>query len=638
MTRWLALALGTASGSATAQILTLTEDQFGANQVPLGYPVPLPIESQTPVDGFRAYAPLRAHLADLALAGADVTEIQVGQSLNQRPIYAYRLGDADALTVEGLPEPAALINGTIHAREWASPEVSAALIERFAERADDGGLYRYLLDNLNVVVVPVLNVDGLLQTQRYPTQMLQTEYSGDPQPDQQQSEPEAYRNYPRDGRFRRKNMNGVDEVLCAAGDAGCTADGMNGVDLNRNNTPYFGSGNQNSGAAGALLYRGTSAASEPETQALDAAAALGPTARLRLFIDIHSFSRVYFGVDTGNTRRDAIARSVAQGMAAATGAGNRYPYSPSPAGYGIGSTDEHFGYGYQIPAYTLEIEPSANGGIDYGSFGYHHDGFVLPADQIARVRQELTAATTLGLYRMAGPPLLRQVRIERVSDGHPVFVASWQRDGNQRRQTVETRETLSPQVEYRLWLAFNKPMRVRNASGAVVQYTGQSADPMPSVAITGADASGSGFSHPLDTSAGQWLGAAGNAPSGLSRYADDSYTVTFSIPDAVPVDQARRVGLAVGAEDFAGQALDANPRTIGNWDGGWTGYEDSQGNDDTDSGGVDVTMRIVDDGSPLPGQSAGSSGGGGAFGGGSLLLLAGLGLGRYLRRWRHRRR
>ncbi|MFP5307173.1 MAG: hypothetical protein ACLGI7_15295, partial [Gammaproteobacteria bacterium] len=48
------------------------------------------------------------------------------------------------------------------------------------------------------------------------------------------------------------------------------------------------------------------------------------------------------------------------------------------------------------------------------------------------------------------------------------------------------------------------------------------------------------------------------------------------------------------------------------------GYDDEQGRSDTDTGGADRTLRIIDDGSPEPGSSGG--GGGGAFG--ALGLIA----------------
>jgi hypothetical protein len=601
---WLA-----AAGGAQAQLLTLTEDSFGDDEVPLGYPVPQPVDSLDAIDGFRSAAALRARLAALALDSTDITEVKVGTTREDRDVLAYVLSDADTLTPEGRAEAAALINGTIHAREWASPEVVTGLVERFAARATDDGLYRYLLDHLNLVVIPVLNADGFAHTHRTPTLTLNSE-AGDAIPT---NVPPEYRNYPRDGRLRRKNMRDVDAGACPAVGAGC----MNGVDLNRNSdSEFFGSNNQNSGTPTSILYRGLSPASEPETLALYAAADLAPRERLRFYVDVHAYLRLFFGVNTGATRRDAISATLVQRMSAATGKGpGHYPYDPTPANVGIGSTDEYFGYGLQIPAYTLEIEPR-NGSVEYGGFGYHHDGFILPDSEIARVREELADALVLGLYRMAGPPALIAAEIRERDSDRVVYRAGWQRDGAARRLQTDVAEALTAQTGYRLWLAFDKPMRVRDAQGAVVAYPGQNAALAPAIALEGRSATGAAFRADLTTAARGWRNS-----DGRLRYANDAYMVDFELPATLPLSGARSVNLRVEVQDLSGQSLDADPATPVDWNAGWSGYEDGDGRDDTDTGGADRSLRLFGEGpSTEPG-----GGGGGAFGalvGLSVLWLA----------------
>ena len=80
------------------------------------------------------------------------------------------------------------------------------------------------------------------------------------------------------------------------------------------------------------MYRGPSAASEPEIQALLAAADLAPRSRLRSYTDLHSFTRVFFTPQTANSRRNTITRDLAARMRAVTG--NRYRYSPDPVNSG----------------------------------------------------------------------------------------------------------------------------------------------------------------------------------------------------------------------------------------------------------------------------------------------------------------
>ena len=69
MSRLVALAFACTLGAVTtsqAQVVnTYTENQAGPNQLPYGLPVPRPIESLTPVDGFRSYASLDARLQGL---------------------------------------------------------------------------------------------------------------------------------------------------------------------------------------------------------------------------------------------------------------------------------------------------------------------------------------------------------------------------------------------------------------------------------------------------------------------------------------------------------------------------------------------------------------------------------------------
>jgi hypothetical protein len=593
--------------------LEITDSLAGTRRVPLGYPVPFPVDKEAPGDYFRSYAALQTRLDTLAQDNPDLRASVVGRSREQRDIRAWTLGDADDIRASGEPESAALVNGTIHAREWASPEVVTGLIERFAERADDGGIYRYLLDSVNLVIVPVLNVDGFLHTQRTPSITLESE-AGDAIPTGQ---PPEYTNYPRDGRLRRKNMRDVDPSACPAPASGC----MNGVDLNRNNdSQFFASGNQNSGDPQSIVHRGPSAASEPEISALYAAAALAPRDRLRFYVDVHSFGRLFFGVNTGRARRDAIAATLVQRMSAATGKGpNHYPYDATPPTYGIGSTDEYFGFGEQIPAYTLEIEPRSSA-AEYDGFGYHHDGFILPESEIARVRTELADALTLGLYRMAGPPTLIEAQIRESDSGRTVYSARWNAGSGARNLQAATAEPLQAGIRYRLWLAFDKPMRVRDAQGVVIASTGQTAPLAPAIAIEGIAGDGTSFREDLATNAQNWLTQTGAAPDGALRYADDAYALDFILPSTVPVAGARRMNLRVDVQDLSGQALDANPVTLADWDAGWSGYENSDGDDDTDTGGVDRSLRIIDDGSPAPGQ--GSGGGGGAFS--ALGLLAAL--------------
>ena len=125
-----------------------------------------PVDTPLPFDGFRTYAGLHTRHQDLVATTPWVHPEQIGLTRAGRTIWAYRLGDEDTLTIDGLPEPAALTNGGIHAREWQSPEVVTGIMELFALHEDDDHFYDYLRDNMNMIVIPSLNIDGFLQTQR----------------------------------------------------------------------------------------------------------------------------------------------------------------------------------------------------------------------------------------------------------------------------------------------------------------------------------------------------------------------------------------------------------------------------------------------------------------------------------------
>ncbi|HZP12882.1 MAG TPA: M14 family zinc carboxypeptidase [Nevskiaceae bacterium] len=554
----------------------------------IGVPVPMPVDSQTPVAGFRTYASLLAGLQALVAQNSDIASATtVGTTAANRNIVAFEIGAAGS--------PAFLQSGGIHAREWIAPEVVAGYLERLIGNRHDGGLYQYLIDNVKSVLIPVLNVDGFLQTQRFPDRAVASTCSEDAS------------NEPRDGRMRRKNMSAdgtlVDEILTTI------ADDMLGVDANRNNLPWWGGTPGSSGNPCSLVYRGAAAESTRELQALTAAAALAPASRLRLYIDTHSYTRAYLAADTGNARRDAIQQQLAQRMSAV--AGGRYSYSASSPGHGIGSTDEHFANTYQIPAYTLEVEPTIAGGIaDYGGIDVPDSGFILPSAEVPRVRDEMVSATVLGVYRQSGPPSVSDIVIFAGPDALG-FQGMWLQSGNQRTFHVASPASLQAGGSYTLTVGFTKPMRVRDSAGEITQYPGQSVALDPTLALEGLDAQGQPFTVPIATTSGHWYGA---------HYVNDAYAVDFQIPAGTPIAGARRLSLAVTASDFSGNALDANPATPVDWsDGAWSGYEDATCASG-DVGGTDRSARLIDDGSPLC-AGAGGDGGGGAIDLASLIAL-----------------
>ena len=584
-----------------AQTYRYTNTETGSLSIPLGFDVPIPIDSLTPVTGFRSYDSLNLRHQQLSLSSEFFTQQQVGQTYRQLPIWAYEVGDADNLTQSGESEASALINGGIHAREWQTPEALTGYMEYLYDNADDHYMGQYLIENIKLVVIPVLNIDGFLQTQRYPTQVTSSVQS------------------PRDGRMRRKNMRDADQDLITV------FDNLQGVDLNRNNNPYWATSDASSDLADNIVYHGTAAESEPEVQALQQAATLAGSSRLRFYTDTHSFSQIYLTPYTDNGRRNNITAKLATVMRAANN--YKYEFGPSAAGAGIGSTDEYFAIQYQIPSYTLELEPQ-NSAQQYGGFGVSHDGFILPSAEVPRMRDETRKAAIAGLYSIAQIPFVTGIDVFRVSDNQHMLTANWSSSQTTRQLNLEVYESLQANEQYQLLVRFNKPMRAID-NGQVVAFSNLSDANGVTLSWEGIN-NGQSVSYAIQSSQGQWL-----VESGFVRYKTDTYEQQFSLPADFVWSALSLLSLKVDTTDMVGQTLDANPATVVDWsNGAWIEYENAIGRKDTDTGGADKSIRLIDDGSdlfasvPVPSTptptNPGNGGGGAMFYLLSLLCTVGL--------------
>lgn len=572
--RWLlAAAIYLASSAAAQELTEWTED---AGTLRLGYPVPVPVNTPLPFAGFRTYEGLHTRHQQLALENAKIEAFVVGETTAGREVWAYRLSDSDTNDLSGLTEPAMMTNGGIHAREWQSPEVQTGIMERFAERSDDGFVHQYLMENASIVVLPVQNVDGFLQTQRFPRQNYIFSDPGETAgtPVNQLS--------PRDGRLRRKNMRTVDEEILTRNDH------LRGIDLNRNNPPYWASSGSSSTDGRSLVFHGSGPHSEPEGQALAAATDLGPADRLRMYIDFHSFSQVYFSVQTARSRRNAIQATLLNRMSnflAQLPGSKRYLDRPGPVGRGIGSTDEYFAETFQIPSWTWEIEPSDNRihpdlpgcGADYGGFAVNcHDGFILPESEIKRVRETLAAATMVAYYHQSGPPIATWVRVIEADTGAVIFESQWDVVSQTTRQRrVNALRPLQSGQTYELWVGFNKPMRWEEG-GAAVALPGQ-ASPRQFIQLIGADAIALDINFPVEWQTTDTL-----------RYRFDAMRSEFVVPEGIEGSYT----LSLDFADFVNLRTDSDPATVVDWsDGAWSGYENQNGLLG-DAGGPDRTVAL----------------------------------------------
>lgn len=509
-----AIVLGSTLAPAQS-IVTITE-------AGLGYPVPLVVESQTPVDATRSYAGLMARHAQLALDHDHVTMVRTGTSLDGRSIYSYTVSTAATLTPEGFPKGAAVIQGTTHAREWTSPEVVTTVLEWLAQDIGTDSVAAYLCDAMRIVIHPIANPDAFLQTQRYPNQVVGGGSSG---------------SAGNDGRMRRKNMRNSDELLST------TADAAAGVDLNRNHEfGWF----RSSSSPTSFNYRGTTSGSEPESQALYAASALVPAARIRLFIDVHSFSQLYYAItDASATRNSAVLRcwELMSGASLATSGRVYTRIDTDLDSESIGAADEWFTGTFRAMGYTLETRPT--GGTN---------GFLLPDAQLAQTRAELLAAIQSGLYYATGPASIVSFTVEDLASTPPTIIRSgvYTPSGTAARTVTEQGGgILRPGGSYRLTATFNKPLR---------RLVGGNWSMLPGIADAGAPAVGMA---PLASAAGSFV------PGG-ARWEGDQIRATFT----VPANASGAIALQISGADAAATPIDGDPTTVADWTAnGWVRAE-----------------------------------------------------------------
>lgn len=173
--------------------------------------------AQTKADKYFTYDTCTAQLKKWAEEYSHICRVEsIGKSHEGRDIWALKLSDNPE---KDEAEPAALIMGLHHAREWPSVEVPMATIKKLIEEYSLEPEVKKLVDSREVWFVPVVNPDGLVYSQ------------------------EKSRYWRKN---RRKNANGT-----------------YGVDLNRNYGYQWGNVGASSSPS-SDTYHGTNPFSEPE--------------------------------------------------------------------------------------------------------------------------------------------------------------------------------------------------------------------------------------------------------------------------------------------------------------------------------------------------------------------------------------
>ena len=157
----------------------------------------------------------------------------IGTSIEGRIIWAFKLSDNPSINEN---EPEVLFTGLTHAREPLSMMNLFYFANWLCENYNSDLIANYLLDNREMWFIPIINPDGYA-------------YNESISPD--------------GGGMHRKNRR------INPSNSNCNSGTQQGVDLNRNYGYNWGT--NNSGSSGnpcSAVYRGTSAFSEPETDAV----------------------------------------------------------------------------------------------------------------------------------------------------------------------------------------------------------------------------------------------------------------------------------------------------------------------------------------------------------------------------------
>ena len=265
---------------------------------------------------FHTYAQTIAELKSLAAKAPGLASLfSIGKTLQGRDIWALRLcSDAK----DGAPSalPGAMFIGEHHAREHLSNEVPLALAGRLVDGRNDPEIAR-LLATRDITIVPLLNGDG-------------AEYD---------VEGDKYH-------MHRKNMRD-------------NGNGTFGVDLNRN----YGWGWGGEGASADPsdeTYRGPSAFSEPETQAVKAY--IDAHSNLKVLLSYHTFSELVLYPWGGSNEpiSDADALKAYEVMAGEMGRMTGYTPEQSSALYVASGDLTDWSWGtHGIYSFTFEMMPKS---------------------------------------------------------------------------------------------------------------------------------------------------------------------------------------------------------------------------------------------------------------------------------------
>lgn len=502
---------------------------------------------------FHSYEQTLAEFKTLASAHPELARyVKLGSSYEGREIFALKI--SKDVEVDDASKADILISGCHHAREWISVESPVYIANKLISGYATDDSIKYLVDHLQLWVVPIVNPDGLTYTQNSPNDQL------DPT------------------RLWRKNRRPISVGTCAS---------SVGVDLNRNydyqwrtrgDSPCddYCSGDRSCfiddvGASDDLrseIYRGPGPGSEPEVKAMKSLVD-DPNRHFRAQLDYHNYSQLIlypWGYAPWGTDDAQTLSRLAQQVSDAVFGVDHVRYRPEQAIdlYATSGSSIDYAYGSnRVPApFTIEMRPACC-------------DFIVPESQIPVVNQENWEGAKTLMYWAAGPPFLESVKAYTIgSDGtfsRLVYSAHWGASADDptghRQMIVETRFSGIDPGGLQVRLQFSKPMSTSLPPRATLGRDGR----FDEVALAA-----------IDDSEG-WK---------KTNYAGDTW-----IGETVIVEDQNLTSpwqLAVSATDPLGSALDGVPATVPSYlagDRNWKNYEDSLSSGT--SGGVDTQHTLA---------------------------------------------
>lgn len=241
--------------------------------------------------------------------------VSVGESIGERPLWAFKVSDNPEDDEED--EPEALFTSLIHCREVITSYVLFGVIEALAEGYGNNDRLTRLVDERQTWFLPVVNPDGYAYNQQIA---------------------------PNGGGMWRKNRRQ-------------NQNGSWGVDLNRNFGEHWGFDDVGSSPNGeSEVYRGTEAFSEPETQSLRE---FVNSRRFAITFFFHSYSNLClypYGYDVLQAPDRSLLSALAKRMIAVN---NYLPGTGWEVIYRTNGDSDDWLYGSdehnRIMAFTIEV-------------------------------------------------------------------------------------------------------------------------------------------------------------------------------------------------------------------------------------------------------------------------------------------